>query len=197
MKNKLFHRYLGLAIILLLIFSDAKPVLAHGGEPRLELSVDRVNPGGVVDVRGVDFEPEETLTLTLVEAQQTIQMGEAVTDAEGIFLQIVTLPVDLPEGTYTFVVLHDEHQIVSPTLLVQGTPMIESEDGQRSEEDGLLAPMPTLVLGAPTLTLAGMPTPSPSGPAATSKLNYGTITFIGLIVVGTLVLLSFMRKRRA
>lgn len=52
----------------LLAFSlfSIQPVLAHGDEPRIEISVGRINPGGVIEVRGVDFEYEETATLALV-----------------------------------------------------------------------------------------------------------------------------------
>ena len=31
------------------------PVLSHGDEPRVEISSERITPGGVIEVRGVDL----------------------------------------------------------------------------------------------------------------------------------------------
>ena len=122
------------------------PVLSHGDEPRVEISSDRITPGGVIEVRGVDFEREELVTLMLVNQSTTIPFGEVTADTEGIFLQVVTIPVDLSEGTYNFLAITDDHNVTSPDLAVQGPPILaEGEGGQgpRDEDDGLLAPMPT------------------------------------------------------
>ena len=77
-------------ILSIFVLSLARPAFAHGDEPRLEISSDRLNPGGVIDVRGVDFEFEEVVTLALIGAEVEIPFGEVRADTEGIFLQIVT-----------------------------------------------------------------------------------------------------------
>ena len=62
---------------------------AHAEEPRLEISVDRILPGGIVDVRGVGFDYEDVVTLTLIGAQGELPLGEVVADTEGVFIHIV------------------------------------------------------------------------------------------------------------
>ena len=121
------------------------PVLSHGDEPRVEISSERITPGGVIEVRGVDFEREELVTLMLISGDTAIPFGEVTADLEGIFLQIVTVPVDLPEGRYNFLAITDDHNVTSPDLVVQGSPILDEGGGQgpRDEDDPLLAPMPT------------------------------------------------------
>lgn len=132
------------SILIPILLGFAQPVLAHGDEPRLEISVDRVNPGSVVDVRGVDFEPEESILLALVSEGLELQVAEAIANEEGVFLQIVSLPVDLLEGEYHFRATTDDHQILSPVLLVQGSALLEeTSEPVREDDDALLAPMPT------------------------------------------------------
>ncbi len=191
MNQNISLRIFLLFLLLLLAGMRVERVSAHGGEPRLEISADRVNPGGVVDVRGVDFEADTSVALTLVGPQQTIWLGETGTDAEGSFLQTVTLPVDLPEGNYTFSVLHDDRQIVSPALIVYGTAIVENEADQRSEEDGLLAPMPTA--GAVPVTQPAMSTPAVVEPAAPPP--YGLFALMTVIGMGSLLWWSLWRKR--
>lgn len=136
--------------VLLFALSVPQQTFAHGDEPRLEINVERINLGGVAEVRGVDFEPEEAITLMLVNSGTAIPLGETTADIEGIFLQIVEIPVDLPEGTYNFLAITDDHNISSPEMLVQGPPVLtEGEGGQglRDEDDPLLASMPTFAPG--------------------------------------------------
>src|SRR5687767_11255154 len=95
-------RTLLFAIVCVLTFGFAPPAQAHVDEPRLEISADRMNPGGVVDVRGVGFDYEESVTLYLERPGIIIQAGQIVADVEGVFLHIIALPADLPEGVYNF-----------------------------------------------------------------------------------------------
>jgi hypothetical protein len=97
--------------IFIFALCTAQPVLAHGSEPRLEISTERINPGGVLDVRGVDFDYEQSVTLYLERTGILIQLGELVTDLEGVFVQNVVLPVDLPEGVYNIRAVADHHEL--------------------------------------------------------------------------------------
>ena len=128
--------------------------LAHGTEPRLEISVERINPGGTLDVRGVEFDYEQSVTLSLERKGAVVPLGEVVTDLEGVFLQIVVLPVDLPEGVYNVRAVTIHHDVLSPALTVQGSPILEGGgQGERDEDDGLLAPMPTYAPGVSSTPL--------------------------------------------
>lgn len=132
-----------------LTLAFAQPAQAHVGQPRLELSVEKVNPGGALDIRGVEFDYEETISLYLERPGIAIQLGEAVADLDGVFLHSAVLPVDLPEGAYNIRAKTDHHEVVSPALTVQGSPILEEGGGQgvRDEDDPLLAPMPTYAPG--------------------------------------------------
>lgn len=184
--------------IIILVLVQTSIVFAHGDEPRLEISTERVNPGGVVDVRGVDFEREEVVTLMLVNAQTAIPFGEVLADVEGVFLLNLTLPVDLPAGTYNFLAITDDHNITSPELVVQGAPITGEEgggQGLRDEDDPLLAPMPTYPPGfIPGGVL--IPTPTVSAPAGIAGANLNTpAAAVILVLVAVLVFVAIRMGR--
>lgn len=187
-------RYSLFIIILLITLCFVRPVLAHGGEPRLEISLEKLNPGGVIDLRGVDFESEELISLVLIGSGVEIQFDEITADSEGIFLQIITLPADLPEGTYYFRAVTDDHEILSPEILIQGSAIINKAiEGQRDEEDEpLFAPMPTFVPGAvPTQpTLAEFPA------EPVSNRNQNVITVSVLVVMGIFIVFGLRRMKK-
>jgi hypothetical protein len=144
-----FRNTVSLTIIFCLSFFIVPKASAHGRTPRLEISVERINPGGVVDIRGVEFDYEEVVTLYLERQGIVIELGQIVADLEGIFIHIIVLPVDLPAGEYMIRGVTEHHDVLSPVLTVQG-PAILSETGSqggRDEDDGLLAPMPTYAPG--------------------------------------------------
>lgn len=147
-----------LAVLLVMAFSlgVVPEASAHNTQPRVEISKERLNPGEVIDVRGVSFDMDEPVTLTLLASGVEIPMGEALSDAEGDFLQILVLPADLTEGTYYIRATTNHHWVMSPPLTVWGTAVVEGGgQGLRDDDDGLLAPMPTAGVSAPAL----QPTP--------------------------------------
>lgn len=204
MKTKIFSSFL--FVSLLLSFCFVKPVFAHGDEPRLEVSLEKSNPGGVVEVRGIDFEFEERVSLVLIGSGVEIPLGEIIADTEGVFLQIVTIPPDLMEGIYQFRAVTDDHQILSPELLIQGSAILSEDNGgqaQREEDDGLLAPMPTFAPGVvPNDALSNQPTMQAPQPAPQSLTKAGDLSLLSgvmiLLGVGVLVILGvrIIRKRK-
>ena len=137
------------AIILAFCLSSVPPAFAHGRTPRLEISSERMNPGGVLDIRGVEFDYEELVTLYMERQGIVVSLGEINANLEGIFIQTIVLPSDLPAGEYTIRGVTEHHDILSPVFTVQG-PAVSSEgsgQGPRDENDGLLAPMPTYAPG--------------------------------------------------
>ena len=158
--------------------------VAHGRTPRLEISVERMNPGGVLDIRGVEFDYEEAVTLYLERQGLVIELGQIVTDLEGIFIHTMVLPPDLPIGTYTIRGVTEHHDVLSPVLTVQG-PAILSEgggQGERDEDDGLLAPMPTyapgVVPGGVSPTEA-QPIPESAPTSSRSLMVFGLLILLG------------------
>ena len=183
------------AIIVILFSFFIVPVAsAHNTQPRLEINVERLNPGGIVDVRGVSFGMEESVTLTLIGSSAEIPLGEMLSNAEGEFLHIAVLPVDLAEGTYYFRGVTSHHFVLSPPLTVWGVAIVEGGgQGERDEDDGLLAPMPTLA-SAPATTLQ----PSlPLEPTPASVSNRNISAPIALTVIGiVIVVITFAMRRK-
>ena len=178
---------LSIVIIFTFVLLGTSRVLAHGEEPRIEINPERLNPGTVIDIRGVDFEFEEEVKLALIGSQAEIPLGTVAADTEGIFLLTATLPVDLAEGTYVVRGTTDDHSVDSPALTIWGSAP-SGEGGQRSEEDPLLAPMPTLAAGAPTPQLAFVVEPK-TEPTKSSAVPYVWIVIaLGFICIIVLIL---------
>lgn len=203
MKNKalIFLQYL---LIFTFALWFARPVSAHGGEPRLEISVERVNPGGVVDLRGVEFDYEQSVTLYLERTGIVVQLGEVVTDLEGVFIYFAVLPVDLPEGVYNVRAETTHHSVLSPALTVQGPPILGEGggQGQRDEADPLLAPMPTF---APGVVPGGVLQPTAATASqqvlleTVAATNWNAIYLISIILFSIGIVVWFSRRfsRRA
>ena len=171
---------------MILAFVFVSPSLAHGGHPRLEINIERINPGGVLDIRGVEFDYEQSVSLYLERKGIVVQLGEVVTDVDGIFVHSVVLPVDLPEGVYNVRAVTSHHDVLSPALTVQGSPILEEGGGQgeRDEDDGLLAPMPTFAPGVSSTPLPQTTALEP--PASNGKstiLIYSILLGVGIVAL--------------
>lgn len=189
MKIKLFP----FISAILLAFLVTQTVSAHGDDPRIEINTDKLNPGSVLDIRGVDFEFEEAVTVSLSGAQSEISFGTVLADVEGVFLLFITLPVDLPEGTYVIRATTDDHVVESPPITVSGMAIMEGGgQGERAEEDALLAPMPTYAPGvSSTAVPQAVVVESEPAPDSSSPLLLGAIAVIGIILV-----FAFIRIKR-
>jgi hypothetical protein len=183
------HRIVLFALFLL--FHSSSTVYAHPIEPRLEINIDRIIPGGVVDVRGVGFDYEEVVTLALIGPQAELALGEVIADTEGVFLNSVSLPLDLTEGTYYFRGITTHHYTISPPLTVQGAPIPEGDNQEsRDREDALLAPMPTFpppVVTAPVPQVQVEAAPASSG-------NLILLALAALTVIGIAIGIGVNRK---
>lgn len=191
----IFRVFTSAIVVITLSLFIVSSALAHGGEPRLEINLERINPGGVLDVRGVEFDYEQPVTLYLERTGIVVQLGEVVTDLEGIFVHIVVLPTDLPEGIYNIRAVTTHHDVLSPALTVQGPAILTEGGGQgeRDEDDGLLAPMPTYAPGVSSTPLpqtTALETPA-------SKRSPTTVIYAILAGVVILALLSIrvLKKR--
>jgi hypothetical protein len=191
--NPLFFKALSVILFLSALFS-VQPVLAHGDDPRLEINSQRLNPGAVLEIRGVDFEFEEQVTLALIGSQIEIPLGTAIGDEEGIFLVTISLPMDLAEGIYVVHATTDDHVVESPQIMIWGAPQLEEGgQGSRDAADGLLAPMPTFELdfsATPAPQITALET-SASKPKS-NTLIYSIIVGVGII---SLIGMRLLRKR--
>lgn len=118
-----------------------------------------------------------------------IRLGEITADTDGIFLQNITIPVDLKEGVYYFLATTDDHKILSPALSVNGAPILDKGVGgqsSRDQGDGLLAPMLTAPVppansSAPTLP-STLPSDETGTPLLLSIIATMVVTVFGIIV---------------
>jgi hypothetical protein len=172
-------------VVLFLAFFSTTAVSAHGDEPRLEISADRLNPGSVLDLRGVAFEAEEAVTLTLIGPQNEVSLGSVLADTEGIFVLTITLPADLAEGTYMIHATTDDHAIDSPPITISGVADSGGgEDGQRTDEDPLLAPMPTVPPGPyPTALPQTAASQAPASQGISTTLLYAILAGVGIVAL--------------
>jgi hypothetical protein len=181
-------------LVFLFVFPFAWPALAHGGEPRLEISVERISPGGVMEVRGVDFDYDEPVSLSLMRSEIQIPLTEIIADGEGVFTQVVTLPPDLPAGEYNFQARSDHHVIMSATITVWGAAVEDQESNYVEDQSDLeLGPVPTF---APNLSSTPLPQPAALEPPV-SRRNSTTLIYSILAGVAILAFLGvrMLRKR--
>ena len=188
----MFFRFnVSAAIVILLALFIVPSASAHNKVPRVEISLERLNPGGVVDVRGVSFGMDDIVSLSLIGTGVDITLGEVMANAEGDFTYIAVLPAELVEGAYYFRAVTSHHYVLSPPLTVWGTAFIEGGgQGLRDEDDGLLAPMPTFSPSVVTTPVAAIPAEASSP----FTMNPNLLIWAALVVLGVFILFSIQRK---
>ena len=177
-------------IVLLFCLFIVPTASAHSTVPRVEISTERLHPGEVIDVRGLSFGMDDSVTLTLIGSGVDVSFGEIIASGEGEFTYIAVLPSDLVEGTYYFRAVTSHHYVLSPPLTVWGTAFIDGGgQGPRDEDDGLLAPMPTFPPAVMTAPVAQVPEATPA-----SNWNAIILALAALIVIGIAIGYSIKHK---
>jgi hypothetical protein len=193
MKRKIL-RNISYAFAFIFALCCVQPAFAHGGEPRLEISVERINPGGLVEVRGVDFDYDELVLLSLMRSEIQIPLMEVTADGEGVFTQAIALPADLPTGEYNFRAKSDHHMVASPTITVWGVAAQNQEDNAiRDQSDVQLGAVPTF---APGVAATPLPQAAALEPPASKGSSTTLIYSIGAGVVILALLSIRILKRR-
>jgi hypothetical protein len=176
-------------------FQFSQPVFAHGGVPRIEVGAERLNAGSALDIRGVNFEAGNQIHLSLVSPENELSLGSVVADIQGVFLLTITLPVDLPAGTYVIRAKTNDHDLDSPQITVSGSADPGEGQGQRDEEEPLLAPVPTIASGiavTPVVVAQTLDTPSPSG-----SIFQGGLVLVVVSVLFVLIFVILILRRQA
>lgn len=193
--SALSSKLLFFILVVTFAFCFTQPAFAHAGEPRLEISVERINPGGTVELRGVDFDYEQLVTLSLTSTHAEIPLNEVTTDVEGTFTQIVVLPADLAPNIYNFQAKTDHEVVTSPTLTVWGVAVEDQESNViQDQSDVQFEPLPTPIDASASsesqVDSAKINSPRQNAPSSLSWFTAG----IGIIILLSL-LLGFRLKK--
>lgn len=187
MKKKILQAFFCLSAFIFAV-CWIQPAFAHGTEPRLEISVERINPGGVLEVRGVDFDYDELIILSLTRSTIQIPLNEVTADVEGVFTQVIVLPPDLPTGEYNFRAKSEHHTVMSPTIKVWGAAVENNESNSIQDQSdvqfGLIPTFAPAVVPENGSLPVAEPVTSSVPPAQNSSILF-MLSF--LVVVGLLV----------
>lgn len=85
-------------------------VLAHAGDEGAGIKAEPsdVTAGATIVLAGTGLEPDDERVLVLAGESETIDLGTAKTDGEGMFSIEITIPSHLPSGTYELRAIGDE-----------------------------------------------------------------------------------------
>jgi hypothetical protein len=108
-----------LAVVLVALSIFASTASAHfGGEAFILVPVDHVDPGQTFDVVVADLTPGSTVVLEVVRDGESLQIGQAVSDADGHFTTTAALPADFPHGYAQLVATAEDGTQVTTWVLV-------------------------------------------------------------------------------
>jgi hypothetical protein len=200
-------RLSALAAVLALALAPGA-VAAHGGAARLIVEPVRLNPGGVVTIRGDDLGAEAEFAVFLTGPPGRIDLAPVVTDGEGHFELVVRVPADAPAGAYDVEAVDPTGWGLSMALTLEGTPITEEDGAPPGQDEGLPALAPSAASSAGAPAIGGQPGSSGAAdaPAAglrpevlfVSSSGDGTDLVPAIALVGAIVALAilFLRTRR-
>jgi hypothetical protein len=191
-------------VALLLSFVLTGPALAHGGGPRLLVSPDPVNPGGVVELRGEDLGADASLVLYLVGSSGEVSLGPSTADGEGHFVLFVQIPAEMPVGMYAVHAREGEATGAKAPLAIAGAPIVDGGEPIRDESEPLLVALPAgwqQSLSGPSTTARPVTGPAPLGAppadaAGTEALLVPMVLLVGALVVGAVAVAGLRRRGR-
>jgi len=174
------------------LLASVSIVDAHGGVPTLQLGSERVNPGGTLELLG-DMTAEGPVDIGIVAGAggEPRQLGTATADETGHFLVYMSVPSDLPVGSYVVRARSASDEASAPVSVV-GVPLT-GDDGQLPGQDEALAGVPTsppIASAVPDRLAPRPPTPSAGPIDVVVPLAVGLVVALGL---GALVRLRARR----
>jgi len=195
---------LAAAICLVVVVSASA---AHEGGPRLILEPNRVNPGGVVLVRGEDLGLDEAMQVSLVGDAGKADLTAVTTDGQGHFTVAVTMPTDVPVGTYAIQAVTASGMTIQNLVHLEGAPIIDQGGAPPGQDEGFpaqpgasgspaAAPVVAPVVSAAPVASGGSPLRPLADPAGTGEVDLVPVVALAL-AVGGLGLLVWRTRRSA
>ena len=158
-------RFFTIALLLSILYTPL-PARAHDGPPRIEVGVERINPGATLDIRGINIAAEQPIALALVGAGAENALGTAMGDEHGDFKLAIDVPAEAAMGTYNVRALAPNRVVVAVPLILAGSPISAEGGEQRDHDEPLLAPMPQLPNSSRSQPQPAIISQQPSAPAA-------------------------------
>jgi len=187
--SRLFTARLATGILFLfLVLALPLPVLASQTPVQIKLSVSQASPGATIEVQGGRFPEDAMVKFVMQNAENQVSLGTVIADDHGEFSVTVLIPLDVQDGSYEFQAVDDKNQLATAPITIMADTSGQEGSDQRENDDGLLAPMPTLDANAPTPMLQSVSS-SQSKPSDSSSIPYvwiaagiGAILVLGLMV---------------
>ena len=148
----------------------------------------RVNPGGVVVVRGDNVATDDPVRIDLVAGGRGSELATAITDGEGHFTVGAAIPPDTAVGRYTIEVTGLSGVRMSVDLLMEGAPIYDGQNGAPPGRDEGLPTMPSVERRSRT-RCAGLPDAAPA-----PEFDLVPLAALGLAVGGFLLFMRWSRR---
>jgi hypothetical protein len=171
----------------------APAAAAHSGHPQVEVSTDHLAAGSGLTVRGVDFDYDSTVRVSLLRGDRPIAIGAATADGRGDFLETFILPVALRAASYRVLAVSSHHSVVGASLAVTGArPASAPDDSRRGQDESLLGSVSTAPQPAQTNVLRlDEPRPDTQG----TSWRWIAALAAGSCAVGAAVVFAVRRRR--
>ncbi len=170
----------------------------HEGSARLILEPDRVNPGGVVVVRGEDLGADNELSVTLVGTAGRAPLTSVTSDGEGHFSVPVLIPADAPVGVYAIEAATDSGAGLNVVLFIEGAPIVAGDGGPAGRDEPLLVVLPPdwqRSLATPIASLRPLAA-APAGSTPSAADSVDLVPVVALVgAIAALVVLGWRTRR--
>jgi hypothetical protein len=134
------------AILAFLLAALPGAASAHEGVARLILEPERVNPGGVVTIRGEDLRADDPMTITLIASDGRTELTTVTSDGEGHFTVTVQLSPEAAPGVYAIEAAGQV--LLTVPLFVEGAPVSNGDGAPPGQDEGLPAVIPSFAATA-------------------------------------------------
>jgi hypothetical protein len=179
-------RFALLAAAAAIVALVAAPVgVAHGTQPRLEISAERTARGAPLTVRGYDFAYEDVVALMLIGSEEDWRIGTVTADVEGSFAHTIVLPQTMREGEYAVSARTAHHAVESAALDVSGLAASPGDTERRDQADAL----------APSATSGVQASPSPGIVRVAHTSDRDLMPLIVVVLTVLLVAGAFVARR--
>jgi hypothetical protein len=173
----------------------APSVLGHGGAPRVVVTPEPIQPGGVIEVSGEDLGADLDIRVVLQGSDANVEIAAGVSDGEGHLTAFLQVPADMAVGMYALNLVTPTGDIVARTpIQLAGTPIVDGGAPNQLEREAV-------PLASAARDPAGVAGPAKSGASVpvTRPTEIGDVLVllaaIALPVAAGLALVS--RRRRA